>query len=95
MNTEERSIPPELARRVREIMTPDEARHAYDDAYNVFAALEEEDADVLFVLAIRAREYGAVDLDSFIKGYEAGHNAGAAMRDADASSTASTIAQHA
>ncbi len=33
MNTEEHPVPPELARHVRETMTADEARFAYDDAY--------------------------------------------------------------
>lgn len=55
MKSEERPIPPELVRHVRETMTAEETRYARDDAYNVFAALEEEDADVVFVLANRAR----------------------------------------
>ncbi|MDQ2783547.1 MAG: hypothetical protein M3Y58_00920 [Chloroflexota bacterium] len=83
MNSEERPIPPELTQHVRETMTADETRHAHDDAYNVFAALEEEDADVLFVLANRSREYGATDLDSFIKGYEAGLRAHRTSREID------------
>ncbi len=98
MNTEERPIPSELARHVRETMTVDEARYAYDDTYNVFAALE-EDADVVFILANRAREYGATDLDSFIKGYEAGRDAAKHLRpiahEEDQRSTPQPIARRA
>ena len=60
-----------------------------------FAALEEEDADVLFVLANRAREYGAMDLDSFIKGCEAAYDIGYTKHDTDVAPTSPAVAQRA
>lgn len=59
----------DLAEHVRRTMTESETRDAADERYNVFAALELDDADVLFVMANRALDSGATDIDAFTAGY--------------------------
>ncbi len=62
-------ISDDLAEHVRRTMTESETRYAADVRYNVFAALELEDADVLFVIANRALDSGVTDIDAFTLGY--------------------------
>ncbi len=59
----------DLAEHVRRTMTESETRDAADERYNVFAALELDDADVLFVMANRALDSGTTDIDAFTAGY--------------------------
>lgn len=59
----------DLAEHVRQTMTESEIRDAADERYNVFAALALDDADVLFVMANRALDSGATDVDAFTAGY--------------------------
>ena len=69
---EKLTIPADVARHVRETITPEEARYIADESQNVFLALDFEDADILYVMASRALDLGATDVDSFIIGYLAG-----------------------
>src|SRR5437870_2011659 len=58
-----------LASHVRATMTPDESRDAHDERYNVYLALDLDDADVLFVMGKRAIINGAEDIEAFTNGY--------------------------
>lgn len=53
-----------LAAHIRATMTTDESRYASDERYNVYVALDLEDADVLFALSSRAIAHGAEDEDT-------------------------------
>lgn len=61
-----------LADHIRATMTPEQMREAADERKNVFLALDLEDSDVLFSIAERMHEVGAIEIDSFMKGYELG-----------------------
>ncbi len=50
-------------------MTPDESRDAHDERYNVYLALDLDDADVLFVVGKRAIESDVEDTEAFTAGY--------------------------
>jgi hypothetical protein len=58
-----------LAAHVRATITPDEARYIHDERYNVYLALDLDDADILFVLGSRAIANGATDIEAFTEGY--------------------------
>lgn len=58
-----------LATHVHATMTSEEKRYAYDERYNVFLALDLDDADVLFIMGKRAIMHGAEDIEAFSEGY--------------------------
>ncbi len=58
-----------LAAHVRATMTLDESRYVHDERYNVYLALDLDDADVLFVIGSRAIANGATDIEAFTDGY--------------------------
>jgi hypothetical protein len=68
-----------FAEYVRGQMTPEQMREAEDERKNVFLALDLDDPDVLCAIAEQMHVVGATDIDSFIKGYEAGLRASGAI----------------
>ncbi len=62
----------EIVSHIRATMTPDEARYAADEAYNVYLALCLDDADVLYILGSRAIAHNLRDIDAFTLGYSHG-----------------------
>ncbi len=64
---------PAVAKAVRASMTEEERRDAGNDRQNVFLALNLDDADVLFILTVRARAAGVEDIDAYIAGVTAGY----------------------
>ncbi len=58
-----------LAAHVRATMTADESRSIDDARYNVYLALDLDNADVLFVMGSRAIASGATNIEAFTEGY--------------------------